>query len=328
MLQKIYLILLCFSIHFLANCLLRQRSKLFDDKRPSTRLEGYIIATVPARDRKNCAIVCLRTEGCYSFNFCGKKSCELNSAAGGDVNESAWVYSDSCEYMGTPDDCFQQDPRNETCFWENCNLLSEEFHWHYKPVFDINEENSELWDKFMVPVCLNGENSEMMRSNCEGCPPKQSSNQSVLLKLDAKPWDTGKSDCEQLGGTLFAQLGETVKAFMDMYWRIGKKRDDPDRFIYLGISRIDNEWVSTETGKAVPSDDILWASGQPSYGYGHVAMWDEEYRTEPNAFMHDIHPNGYSEYICSIKTQPWLNINTFAISFSCHWTEKRFSLAK
>ncbi|XP_063969651.1 snaclec bothrojaracin subunit beta-like [Lytechinus pictus] len=70
-------------------------------------LIGQNLAKYSGTTRKGCAIYCLRTSGCRSFNHKGK-SCYLNSNTRHEVNSSYFQFVSSCNYF-EPMSIYNQD---------------------------------------------------------------------------------------------------------------------------------------------------------------------------------------------------------------------------
>ena len=78
---------------------LSSRNTCFEDFRRFQKLTGNSSAIFTNMPRIQCASKCLKSPNCLSFNFCGKKTCELNTA---DVHSKNFVLEkdNSCSYFG------------------------------------------------------------------------------------------------------------------------------------------------------------------------------------------------------------------------------------
>ena len=287
-------------------CQLQTRSTIFNDVRSQTEVKGYNISSQLARDSKQCANLCHETYKCQSFNFCGGRVCQLNYAAAGDVDESSWEHNEWCEYSGTPDDCVEVDPGNETCSRDGCLVPSHEFHWgNWYPAYEVSDENNLLWNKIMVRDCLDGNNNEVMRSNCKGCY-KKATNIKALWVFTVRSWHDANTHCEQKGETLLADFGENVKALMRKHVEITERPFVGNTYYFIGVYQNGNQWtwMSVATGNSMPFSDIFWFPGQPGNGNGAfvVSMNAKQFAVNSQQFMHDSGMYGSGPSVCTIKT--------------------------
>ena len=97
-----YLFLCCLVAHFWCSTAvpLVHRFVSFDDFKPEERLNGHLLTTEAVASRRRCAVSCLQTPACQSFNFQPKnRKCELNSADA--FSQGAQLTSDSFfDYQG------------------------------------------------------------------------------------------------------------------------------------------------------------------------------------------------------------------------------------
>ena len=287
-------------------CQLQMRSTIFNDVRSRTELKDYSISSQLARDSKQCANFCHGTYKCQSFNFCGGNVCQLNYAAAGDVDGSSWELNEWCEYSGTPDDCVELDAGNETCSRDGCLVASHEFHWgHWYPAYEVSDKNNLLWNKIMVRDCLDGNNNEVMRSNCKGCY-KKATNVQVLWVFTRRSWHDANTHCQQQGGILLGEFGENVKALMRKHVAITEHPFVGNTYYFTGVYQNGNKWtwISVETGNSVPFSDIFWFPNQPSNGNGahFIVMNAEQFAVNSQQFMHDSRTDESRQSVCTIKT--------------------------
>ena len=270
------------------------------------KLTGYNLSTHVTPERKRCAILCRGNPECYSFNFCGGRICELNSAAkGDDVSNSSWGFSEWCEYSGTPDDCLRRDPRYEICNRENCTLPSHRFHWdEWELTYEVSEENELLWRKVFVRNCLDSDNNVVLRSRCKGCH-RNETNERVLWYFHFLMWNDSLSYCQQHNGTVFGQTGEPLNALLKKYVAINKAPFlVSQQFFRIGVHQDGSKtkWRSAESGQLVPDSQLLWCPcGQPNWPVGayYIVVNPPDFAADIG-FMYDI-PDGRRKFMCSIK---------------------------
>ena len=78
---------------------LSSRNTCFEDFRRFQKLTGNSSAIFTNMPRFQCASKCLKSPNCLSFNFCGRKTCELNTA---DAHSKNFVLEKDnfCSYFG------------------------------------------------------------------------------------------------------------------------------------------------------------------------------------------------------------------------------------
>ena len=147
----------------------------FSDQRPNIRIDqysGYKLLSTPATSPLKCALICLQTPKCKSFNLCRPEGCQFNSASiaqlhkqsyGQDLIELIIITDPSCVYfgidglfvpkcrIGTAELSIQQDPVENIC---QINEKRTDGLWGDRVYFNVTKSTGTEYETQSYQECL------------------------------------------------------------------------------------------------------------------------------------------------------------------------------
>ena len=230
------------------------RTTMFEDVRPQKRLTGFKIDTISFKSTSpgRCSQFCVGQESCLSFNYCGKRLCQLNSQ---DANAPGMKLMDdsSCTFFGM-NNWYEPSCGSNL---ESCQIDSKVFgnlgEWERLVEIDNATEYKTIDSRRCEAAVPDG------RQVCEGGYASETTVKEWLkFHRDQKTWDDAKLFCQQFErGRLFYRVDGTWEQLNFFLERV----DD----FWLGIytkdaKRPDPEWRSVDE-TVIDSDLLLWLPG-------------------------------------------------------------------
>ena len=176
----------------------------FSDYHPGIRLRPLQLGSFETHSSLSCAILCLYTYKCRSFNFCGGTTCELRQYTLQDfrvthhVNSNEINNNSNCAHLG-----LSGDPRVANV--DNWKSGAKTEFYIFDAIIEIDNETE--FKQVKHRRCLRLDGSEVDASLCVDDPEVITHWLRWFKDVpDQLPWADAKDKCEQIGGELFGDI--------------------------------------------------------------------------------------------------------------------------
>ena len=255
---------LVLSLQFSVRCSpLVDRSVSFNDFRAAQKLVGHVIGVKAVIIRRKCAMLCLQTPACMSFNYFKSRNCHLNSrdvlTPGTEmVQDPHSIYqgmrmneipkclekgnAKGIQYDGSPNFCKINQKRQDSKWsqWEE----------------QIEIDNAEEWRKVSSRFCHEASHGGIL--NCDGEPERKVLEWLHFVQERAFTFEGAFDFCNQSGWDVFYRLNGTREQLNFIH----KKLQKPECF-WIGAERVGRKWTSW-SGSEIEEQSIVWSTGEPN----------------------------------------------------------------